>query len=199
MAGTIRVAAAALALVAAASCQRETFDWEQPEDFKLVETTETLRDSSVEMRFVSLVNAPAEDLYRALSDVEHHAEFVEGVMESRLLGADGNKRTVEIINTVLGRPNRAKIEWTLDEPNLTVSFRTLEAEFTDNSAEYKIEPSPDGKRARVVTVYHLREKGGPFPLHSLKTAIVDSYVAAVRGIKRRALGPKAVVGPRKKQ
>jgi len=46
----------------------------------------------------------------------------------------------------------------------------------------------------VTTIYYLRDKGGhPFPLYTLRTAIRDGYVAAVESVKRRALGPKAVV------
>ena len=111
------------------------------------------------------------------------------------MSSEGNKKVVDITNQVLGRPNRAKIEWTFDDAHKKASFKTLEAPFTDNSAEYKVEPSPDGKRSRVTTVYFLRDKGGhPFPLHSLRMAIREGYVDALSGVKRRALGPKAVVG-----
>jgi uncharacterized protein YndB with AHSA1/START domain len=190
---TLGLGLAALTL-AGLGCQRDAFDWDQPENLKVTEATERRDDGSVEMRFISLVNAPAEDLFDALSDVEHHAEFIEGVTKSTLVSKDGPKKIVEIQNNVLGRPNRAKIEWTFDRDDLTASFRTLEAAMTDNSAEYQVTPSPDGKRARVTTVYLLRDKGGhPFPLHSLQTAIEESYEAALRGVKRRALGPSKVV------
>jgi hypothetical protein len=175
-------------------CSRDQFDWEQSENLKLTEEIEKQDDGSVEMRFTSLVNAPGGDLFDALADVEHHAEFIEGVTESKLVSRDGGKKVIDIQNNVLGRPNRAKIEWTFDRDALTASFRTLEAAFTDNSAEYKVTRSPDGKRSLVTTVYHLRDKGGhPFPLHSLQNAIEDSYEAALQGVKRRALGPNKVV------
>jgi ribosome-associated toxin RatA of RatAB toxin-antitoxin module len=177
-----------------AACLRERFDWEQQEDFMLTQSEQTLDDGAVRMQFVSLVNAPADPLFMAFSDVEHHAEFVTGVTESKLISSAGNKRVVDITNQVLGRPNRAQIEWTIEPQKRKLSFKTIEAQFTDNSAEYTIDPSPDGGRSRVTTIYYLRDKGGhPFPLHSLRTAIRDSYVEAVSSVKRRALGPKAVV------
>lgn len=183
-------------LLLCAACARDRFDWEQKEDFMLSQSEKTLDDGSVRMQFVSLVNAPADDLFKAFADVEHHAEFITGVTESTLVSSAGNAKVVDITNQVLGRPNRAKIEWTIEPGRRTLSFKTLEAQFTDNSAEYAIEPSPDGTRSRVTTVYYLRDKGGhPFPLHALRMAIRDSYVAAVSSVKRRALGPKAVVGP----
>jgi len=188
-------AAVLAALLAVLGCERQSFDWEQPEDLFLSRETKTLEDGSVEMRFVSLVNAPADGIFRALSDVERHDKFIEGVTESKLVSSDGNKKVVDITNRVLGRPNRVKIEWTINKPNREISFRTLASELTDNSAEYKVESSPNGKRSLVTTVYHLRDKGGhPFPLHALKMAIEDGYAAAVRGVKRQALGSAAVVG-----
>ena len=194
MARSTRLLALVLALGIVA-CNRNRFDWEQKEDFLLSQSEKTEDDGSVRMEFVSLVNAPADGLYNALKDVEHHAEFIEGVTESNLVSSEGNKKVVDITNQVLGRPNRAKIEWTFDDAKKTASFKTLEAPFTNNSADYKVEASPDGKRARVTTIYYLRDKGGhPFPLHSLRMAIRSSYVAALAGVKRRALGSKAVVG-----
>ena len=196
----MRLSALLGALFVVAACQRDTFDWNGKEDVLASKSAIEQKDGSVEMKFVSLIDAPADALVQALSDVERHSEFIEGVKESRLVSVDGKKKVVDITNTVLGRPNHAKIEWTIDAPNRTMSFRTIEAQFTDNSATYRLEPSPDGKRTRVTTVYQLRDKGGhPFPLHSLKMAIEDSYVAAVRGVKRRALGERQVVGPVKKE
>jgi hypothetical protein len=194
--GSGKVAAVLLAVVLGlVGCRRESVDWLQAENFFLKRDTKTLADGTVEMRFVSLVNAPAEGLFNALSDVGNHDKFIEGVTESKVLSTDGNKRIVDITNRVLGRPNRAKIEWTIDHVNRRMSFRTLESDITENSADYHVEGSPDGRRALVTTVYHLRDKGGhPFPLHSLKLAIEDAYGAAVRGVKQRALRPSAAVG-----
>jgi len=181
-------------LLLCAACTREHFDWAQPENFMLSQSEETLKDGSVRMDFVSLVNAPADPLFLAFSDVEHHAEFVKGVTESRLVSSSGNTKVIDITNDVLGRPNRATIEWTIEPQKRRLAFKTIEAQFTDNSAEYMIEPSPDGTRSRVTTIYYLRDKcGHPFPLYTLRTAIRDGYVAAVESVKRRALGPKAVV------
>ena len=191
----LRLVVLACALVSSA-CQHQGFNWDQAENTFVQKEISDKPDTSgsVEMRFVSLVYVPAADLFRVFSDVEHHADFIEGVTESKLVSSDGKKRVVDITNTVFGRPNRARIEWTIDAPTMTMSFRTLEAEFTNNAAEYQVEASPDGKRARITTTYHLRDTGGhPFPLYSLKQGVVDGYVTAVRSLKRRALGKSAVV------
>ena len=181
-------------LLLCAACMRDRFDWGQKENFMLSQSETTLDDGSVRMEFESLIDAPADPLFLAFSDVEHHAEFVTGVSESKLVSSSGNTKVVDITNEVLGRPNRARIEWTIEPQKRKLSFKTIEAQYTDNSAEYVMEPSPDGTRTRVKTIYYLRDKGGhPFPLYTLRAAIRDGYVAAVSSVKRRALGPKAVV------
>lgn len=172
------------------ACARDNFDWAQGEDFLLEKKVAPQPDGSVHMHFVSLVNAPGEDLYKAFIDVEHHDQFIEGVTEVQPVSSvGGTKKVVDITNKVMGRPNRARIEWTIDRDHKTISFRTLEAPFTDNSAEYHVDASPDGKRARITTEYHLSDKGGhPFPLHLIQQEVIDGYVAAVRSVKRRTLG-----------
>jgi hypothetical protein len=188
--------ALALATMVAACGGGDTFDWEQFEDFTVEKSYEEQPDGAVKMTYIGLVNAPRDALFTALSDVEHHDEFIEDVKEVKLVSSKGNKKVVDIRNRVLGRDNEARIEWTIDEPSYRMAFKTVQAKFTDNSAEYVIESSPDGKRSRITTVYFLRDKGGhPFPLHLLKTAIDESYMKSVRGVKRRALGKSAVVGP----
>ena len=179
-----------LALYVLAGCARTQFDWAQGENFLLEKTIKENADGSVDMHFVSLVNAPGDELYKVFIDVDHHDQFIEGVTESKLVSnVGGTKRVVDVTNKVIGRPNHARVEWTIDREQKRISFRTLEAEFTDNSAEYQVETSPDGKRALITTEYHLRDKGGhPFPLHVLKQGVIDGYVGAVRSIKRRVLG-----------
>ena len=176
--------------VLAAGCARSDFDWAQGENFLLEKKVEEKPDGSVEMHFVSLVNAPGEELYKVFIDVDHHDQFIEGVTSSKLVSnVGGTKKVVDVTNKVIGRPNHARVEWTIDRERKAISFRTIEAEFTNNSAEYQVETSPDGKRARITTIYHLRDKGEhPFPLQILKQGVIDGYVAAVRSIKRKVLG-----------
>jgi hypothetical protein len=189
----LRVGVIAIAFLAI-GCARSDFDWAQGENLLLEKTVQEKPDGSVEMHFVSLVNAPGDDLYNAFIDVEHHDQFIEGVSESKLVSsAGGVKKVVDVTNRVIGRPNHARVEWTFDRENKRASFRTLEAEFTDNSADYQIEVSPDRKRTKITTVYHLRDKGGhPFPIHTLKQGVVDGYTTALRSLKRRVLGDKPV-------
>ena len=191
----LRMGILALAVLGS-GCARTDFDWAQGENFMLEREIKEMPDGSVDMRFVSLVNAPGEELYRAFIDVERHHEFIEGVTESKVVSTvGGTKKVIDVTNRVLGRPNQARIEWTFDRDHKRAAFRTVEADFTDNSAEYEVAVSPDGKRALITTHYHLRDKGGhPFPIHSLKQGVIDGHIAAVRSIKRRVLGDKKSTG-----
>ena len=188
-----RIGFLALTVFVTACSSGSDFDWAQGEDFLLEKTVTEKPDGAVAMHFVSLVNVPGDDLYKAFIDVEHHDQFIEGVTESKLVSSDGVKKVVDVTNRVIGRPNRARVEWIIDRDNKSISFRTLQAEFTDNSANYRVEASPDGHRAKITTDYLLRDKGGhPFPLYTLKQGVIDGYLAALRSIKRRVLGDKPV-------
>lgn len=191
----LRMGILALAVLGS-GCARGDFDWAQGENLMLEREIKEMPDGSVDMRFVSLVNAPGEALYKAFIDVEHHSEFIEGVTESKLVShVGGTTKVLDVTNRVLGRPNQARIEWTFDHDHKRAAFKTVEADFTDNSAEYQVEVSPDGKRALITTHYHLRDKGGhPFPIHSLKQGVIDGHLSAVKSIKRRVLGDKAGSG-----
>jgi hypothetical protein len=191
----LRLGVLALAFLVTDCAPRSDFDWAQGEDFLLEKQVKTLPDGSVDMYLVSLVNAPGDEIYKTFIDVEHHDQFIEGVTESKVVSSVGGvKKVVDITNRVLGRPNQARIEWTIDREHKAISFKTLQAEFTDNSAEYVVETSPDGARAKVTTHYHLRDKGGhPFPLTLLRQSVIDGYVAAIRSLKGRVLGDKPVV------
>lgn len=190
----LRVGVVAFTFLASGCTSGSDFDWNQGENVLLEKRIEERSDGSVAMHFVSLVNAPGDELWKAFIDVENHDKFIEGVTESKLVKSTGGvTKIVDVTNRVIGRPNHARVEWTIDRDNKVIAFKTLEAELTDNSATYRVETSPDGKRAKITTDYLLRDKGGhPFPIHTLKQGVVDGYTAAVRSVKRRVLGDKPV-------
>ena len=74
----LRFGVLALAVLAT-DCARTEFDWAQGENFLLERKIEERPDGSVDMHFVSLVNAPGEELYKVFIDVDHHDQFIEGV------------------------------------------------------------------------------------------------------------------------
>src|SRR2546428_14174944 len=94
-----------------AGCGEKPIDWNAPENFLLREKSSKV-DDRVKLEYVSLVDATAQSVYDALTDVEHYAEFVPGVDSVQLLAMSGNTKTVQIAQRVIGRQSNAKVEWT---------------------------------------------------------------------------------------
>jgi hypothetical protein len=181
-----------LALWSLAACsKRPSIDWSAKENFFAAEKSEETNDGA-RLEFHTLVDAPPQQIYNALADVEHYASFVDGVKESALLSAEQNTKVIQITQTVIGRQSRAKVKWTMHPEQMDIKFETLESDANYNDGEYTIYGSPDGKRSYVVSVYYVKWKGAPqnVPLGVLKTATRESYEKAARSVKERALSQK---------
>jgi hypothetical protein len=181
---------AAVAVWLSVSCSRRpSINWSAQENFFAVEKSEKT-DQGARLEFHSLVDAPAPEVYRALADPEHYAEFVEGVSESTLVSAEGNTKVTQITQSVIGRQSRARVKWTLHPEERKIEFETLQSDANYNDGSYEVIGSPDGKRSYIVSVYFVKEKGAPqnVPIGVLMSATRDSFERAARSVKRRALG-----------
>jgi ribosome-associated toxin RatA of RatAB toxin-antitoxin module len=178
-----------LALLSIPACSKQpTIDWAAPEDFFATEKSEEVPDGA-RLEFHSLVDAPAADVYRTVADVEDYARFIDGVSESALLSKDSNTKVIRITQTVIGRQNRAEVKWTLHPEQMQIEFETLKSDGNYNAGSYKIIPSPDNKRAYIISVYHVMEKGAPqnVPIGVLKSATREAFAKAARSVKQAAL------------
>src|SRR5512145_20262 len=106
-----KLAIVALVVVLGACAREKTVDWSAPENFFYRETSSDV-DGGVQLTYWALVDAPAEAIYKALADVEHYFEFVEGVDRTQLLAESGATKTVQIAQRVIGRQNNAQVKWT---------------------------------------------------------------------------------------
>ena len=180
----------ALAIWPLGGCSRgPAVNWSAQENFFAVETSEKT-DQGARLEFHSLVDAPAQEVYRALADPEHYAEFVEGVSESALVSQEGTTKVTQITQSVIGRQSRARVKWTLHPETQRIAFETLQSDGNYNDGNYEVIASPDGKRSYIVSIYFVKEKGAPqnVPIGVLMSATRDSIERAARSIKRRALG-----------
>ncbi|MGH7858374.1 MAG: SRPBCC family protein [Candidatus Binatia bacterium] len=182
------LATASILLLAA--CEREPeIDWSAPENIFAVEKTEKNEDGSTRLEFHSLIDAPADAIYKALAEPENYAMFVEGVSESGILSTAGETKTTYITQKVIGRQNRAKVKWTLHPAERKIEFETLESDLSYNDGWYSLTPSPDGKRVYVVSVYNLRQKGSTqIPPGVAASGAREAFKAAANSVKKRALG-----------
>ena len=178
------------ALYAAACSKTEpTIDWSAKENFFYIEKSEKTPEGA-RLEFHSIVDAPAKEVYRALTDVENYAKFVDGVSESNLVSEDSHEKVIDIAQTVIGRQAHARVQWTFHPDNLHITFQTLQSDANYNDGSYKIIASPDGKRCYVITTFWVKEKGAPpnVPIGVLQSATRDSFAKAARSIKLRASG-----------
>jgi hypothetical protein len=180
-------------LVSALACQRGSapdVDWKAAENFFVVEKVDKGEGGATRLEFHSLVDAPADGVYGALAEPENYAAFVEGVTDSGKMTVQGNVKVTHITQTVIGRQNRAEVEWTLHPEAKRIEFKTLKSDLNYNDGSYEVIPSPDGKRAYVISVYNLREKEGGIkaPPGVAVSATRESFAAAARSVKKRAAG-----------
>ena len=163
-------------------------DWSAPENFMIREETDS-KDDGVELQYWSLIDLPCKPIYDALVDFENYRDFIPGVDSTSLLSSAENTKTVLIAQRVIGRQNNAKVEWKMDPAKPRIEFKTIASDFSFNEGFYEFEPSPDGKRCLLHTLFLVKQKEGtgqPMPEDQLAQATRDGYVAAAKGVKKRA-------------
>jgi ribosome-associated toxin RatA of RatAB toxin-antitoxin module len=163
-------------------------DWSAPENFMIREETDS-KDDGVELQYWSLIDLPCKPIYDALVDFENYRDFIPGVDSTSLLSSGENTKTVLIAQRVIGRQNNAKVEWKMDPAKPRIEFKTIASDFSFNEGFYEFEPSPDGKRCLLHTLFLVKQKEGtgqPMPEDQLAQATRDAYVAAAKGVKKRA-------------
>ena len=134
-------------------------DWNGPENLMVREETAT-KDGGVELQYWSLIDSPCKPVYEALTDFEHYRDFIPGVDSTSLLASTENSKTILIAQRVIGRQNNAKVEWKMDPAKPRIEFKTIASDFSFNEGFYEFEPSPDGKRCLLHTLFLVKQKEG---------------------------------------
>lgn len=183
--------AAGLSIALLAGCGGgKGVDWNGPENLMVREESAT-KDDGVELQYWSLIDLPCKPVYEALIDLENYRDFIPGVDSTSLLASTENSKTILIAQRVIGRQNNAKVEWKYDPAKPRIEFKTLASDFSFNEGYYEFESSPDGKRCLLHTLFLVKQKEGTGePVHEdiLAQATRDAYVAAAKGVKKRAGG-----------
>jgi ribosome-associated toxin RatA of RatAB toxin-antitoxin module len=175
-------------------CGGDLVDWSAAENVVHREKlTEQAGGALIE--YWSLLDLPCPPIFDALVDVEHYPEFVPGVDRVALVSEAPGSKTVQIAQRVIGRQASAKVEWTFDRDRKRVDFRTLASDLTYNDGNYQLHASPDGTRCAVHSSFLVKEGRG-LSLGALAQATRESFMAAARGVRRRAAGGKNGSSPR---
>lgn len=184
--------AIAAAIVLVAACSREpAVDWSAPENFFYRESSSNV-EGGVQLVYWALVDVPAAANYKALADVEHYMDFVDGVDRTQLIAEKDNTKTIQIAQSVIGRQNNAQVLWTFHPEQRKIEFKTLQSDLYENEGSYEILPSPDDKRSLVKVTFIVKESSKvSIPKGVLASGTRDSFQAAAKSIKKRASGPDA--------
>lgn len=172
------------------ACGESGVDWNAPENFVLREKS-AKADAGVQLEYWSLVDAACQPVYDALVDVEHYPDFIPGVDRAQLLSVTPTSKTVQLAQRVIGRQSNAKVEWTFHPEKHEIDFKTLVSDLNFNDGHYALEPSPDGKRCLVRSTFLVKEGQGmaqAVPIGVLAAGTKEAFLAAARGVKKRAAG-----------
>ena len=172
-----------------AGCGERGVDWSAPENLMYRER-QTEQAGGALIEYWSLLDLPCDPVFQALVDVEHYPEFVPGVDHVSLLEQTPTSKTVQIAQRVIGRQSSAKVEWTFDRDRKRIDFRTLQSDLTYNDGNYQLTDSPDGKRCVVQSSFLVKEGKG-LSLGALSQATRETFMAAARGVRKRAATPKS--------
>jgi hypothetical protein len=179
--------AAMLVLLAACSRERKV-DWSAPENFFYYEASSDV-DGGVQLVYWALTDTPADANYKALADVEHYMDFVDGVDRTQLLAQSGNTKTIQIAQRVIGRQNNAKVVWTFHPETRKIEFKTEQSDLYYNEGGYEVIASPDGKRSLVKVTFVVKESEYVnIPKGVLASGTRDSFEAAAKSIKKKTAG-----------
>jgi ribosome-associated toxin RatA of RatAB toxin-antitoxin module len=179
-----------LAAVLASCGGGASIDWSAPENLLLREKSANV-DEGVQLDYWSLVDAPCQPVYDALTDVEHYPDFVPGIDRAQILGVTDNTKTIQIAQRVIGRQSNAKVEWTFHPDTKSIDFKTLSSDLNYNDGHYALHSSPDGKRCLVRSTFLVKQGQGmtqAVPIGVLAAGTREAFLAAAQGVKKRATG-----------
>ncbi|HVO25299.1 MAG TPA: hypothetical protein VMW56_16890 [Candidatus Margulisiibacteriota bacterium] len=169
----------------AMSLRSEAAKWTGP--MKEIVEEEIKHDGTVtHSRYVSLIDAPVDAVQKAIWAVEDSPQTVENIKMAKVLESKDNTKLVEINLQALTLPlQNFTMLWTLYPDQHRITFKTVKSQAQDIEAEYKLEPSPDGKRTRLTYTTTSKDKiAVPFPQSVLDSANRETYVNTVRGIQK---------------
>lgn len=173
-----------------AGCGGKRVEWNAPENFLYGEKSKKT-EGGIQLEYWSLVDHTCQAGYDALADVEHYTEFIPGVDRTQVLNVTPNSKTIQIAQRVIGRMSNAKTEWTFDRVKRRIDFKTLSSDLTYTDGHYDYQESPDGKRCVVHSTFLVREGQGraqSVPIGVLAQGTRDTFLAAAKGVKARAVG-----------
>jgi ribosome-associated toxin RatA of RatAB toxin-antitoxin module len=159
-----------------------------PADISVVATA---RGAAVEVTAHAVVRAPAELIWKTLTDYDHLAQFVPGIVSSRVLSHQGAQLVIEQAGGVrlwlFSYPIRVTVA-SYERPYQGIEVHLIQGNLRQLDGGYRIEPRSDG--STELTWSGLIEPDTPLPefirTPLLRRTISDQFIGMVREIERRA-------------
>jgi len=151
----------------------------------------TSHDSAVEITAHAVVDAPAELIWQTLTDYDHLASFIPGLVSSRVVSRHGAQLVIEQKGGArwwfFSYPIRVTVS-SYERPFQGIEVHLLQGNLRRLDGSYRIEPRPDGRTE--LTWSGLIEPDTPLPAFIrtplLRASISDQFAGLVREIERRA-------------
>ncbi len=187
----------ALALVVAffAGCGGKTEPSCPPS--KEIATSSVVKNGDTwDVAITSNIDAPLDKVLEAASHPEKGHDLVpDSILKSDLVGENGNTKTLDIVARLEILPPGFKVqniksEYTYYPEQKRFTTKSIDFKLADITADYKFEPSPDGKGTLVKFTEKSKDKS-PMIVESLqKGALCETFQIQMK-VVRRALGLEA--------
>jgi hypothetical protein len=160
--------------------------WKEATEFVKDESTITREGVVTKAHFVSIIDAPMAKVEDAMWKVEDGSRWIDNVKLSELVEQKGDTKVLKMQIQALNLPvQHYTMEFTRHPGEHLITFKTVASQTQDVEGSYRFEPSPDGKRTRLVYESTSRDKiQVPFPEDVLEGAMRETFVKTVRGITK---------------
>ena len=156
-----------------------------------IQVVATAQDEAVQVTAQAVIRAPAELIWQTLTDYDHLAQFIPGIVESRVVSRDGTRSVVEQKGGArfwfFSYPIRVTVV-SSERPFEGIDVQLLNGNLRRLEGGYRIEPRPDG--STELTWRGLVEPDTPLPSFMrtalLRRTISEQFTGMVREIERRA-------------
>ena len=166
--------------------QADAAKWKEAKEFVKEESTFTKEGVTTKMHFVAIVDGPIDKLADAMWKIEESEKVVDTFVMSKLESAQGNTKTIRMRIKAENLPLQEQVmAFTRHPGEYRVSFKSVKSPAQDIEGSYTFEPSPDGKRTRIVYDATAKDKiSVPLPQSVVEGAMRQTFVQTVRGLKK---------------
>jgi hypothetical protein len=166
--------------------QADAAKWKEAKEFVKEESTFTKEGVVTTMHFVAIIDGPIDKIAEAMWKIEDSEKVVDTIVMSKLIEEKGNTKTIRMRIKAENLPLQEQVMAFTREPSgYRVSFKSVKSPAQDIEGSYNFEPSPDGKRTRIVYDATAKDKVSvPLPQSVIEGAMRETFVQTVRGLKR---------------